>query len=381
MPQSPPDLPKMLFLFSDTGGGHRSAAQAIIEALKLEYNDRIYTTMVDVFREYAPPPLQHVPELYPRMVRAPRAWGLGFRLSDGQRRARLIDASIWPYVRRNIRALINQHPSDLIVSVHPLAIAPALRALRSLGKQKVPLVTVVTDLVSGHALWYHRRATLTLVPTKAAYQRALDCGVDPRRVRIVGLPVANRFCQPAGDKSALRAQLGWLTDRPVIILVGGGEGMGPLEENAHAIDEAGLPAILVVIAGRNKDLKTRLEAHNWRGPAFIYGFVHEMPDFMRAADILVTKAGPGTISEALNAGLPMVLYSRLPGQEEGNVTYVTANGVGMWAPEPDLIVEALRDWIEHPEHRQDAAAAARRVARPDAARQIAHILAAKLGVE
>jgi 1,2-diacylglycerol 3-beta-galactosyltransferase len=381
MPQSPPDPAKILFLFSDTGGGHRSAAQAIIEALKIEYDDRIHTTMVDVFKEYAPPPLQHVPELYPRMVRAPRAWGLGFHLSDGQRRARLIDASTWPYVRRNVRALIVQHPSDLIVSVHPLVIAPALRALRSLGKMQMPLVTVVTDLVTGHALWYHRNAALTLVPTRAAYQRALDCGVDPKQVKVVGLPVADRFCQPAGDKNALRTQLGWPTERPVILMVGGGEGMGPLEENAHAIDEAGLPAILVVIAGRNKDLKARLEDHNWSQPTFIYGFVHEMPDFMRAADIIVTKAGPGTISEALNAGLPMVLYSRLPGQEEGNVTYVIVNGVGVWAPQPDLIIAALRDWIEHPEHRQEAAAAARRLARPDAARQIAHILAAKLGVE
>jgi 1,2-diacylglycerol 3-beta-galactosyltransferase len=381
MPQSPPDPAKILFLFSDTGGGHRSAAEAIIEALKIEYEDRIRTTMVDVFREYAPPPLQHVPELYPRMVRAPRAWGLGFHLSDGQRRAKLIDASTWPYVRRNVRALIVQHPSDLIVSVHPLAIAPALRALRSLGKLQVPLVTVVTDLVTGHALWYHRKAALTLVPTRAAFQRAVDCRLDPKRVKVVGLPVADRFCQPVGDKNALRAQLEWPTEQPVILLVGGGEGMGPLEENAHAIDEARLPAILVVIAGRNKDLEARLEAHNWYRPTLIYGFVHEMPDFMRAADIIVTKAGPGTISEALNAGLPMVLYSRLPGQEEGNVTYVTANGAGVWAPQPDLIVTALRDWIEHPEHRQKAAAAARQLARPDAAQQIAHILAAKLGVE
>jgi 1,2-diacylglycerol 3-beta-galactosyltransferase len=115
-------------------------------------------------------------------------------------------------------------------------------------------------------------------------------------------------------------------------------------------------------------------------PTFIDGFVREMPDYMSAADILVTKAGPGTISEALNAGLPLILYSRLPGQEEGNVTYVVEEGAGVWAPHPDLIVSVLQNWIEHPEQRAKAAAACRRLARPQAARQIARTLAAKVGI-
>jgi 1,2-diacylglycerol 3-beta-galactosyltransferase len=101
---------------------------------------------------------------------------------------------------------------------------------------------------------------------------------------------------------------------------------------------------------------------------------------MRAADILVTKAGPGTISEALNAGLPMILYSRLPGQEDGNVTYVETEGAGVWAPHPEKIVATLRTWIEKPQEREHAAAACRRLARPQAARQIAHILADYVGI-
>jgi 1,2-diacylglycerol 3-beta-galactosyltransferase len=374
-------IPKILFLFSDTGGGHRSAAEAIIEALDLEYGDRIATEMVDVFREYAPPPLTKMPELYTHLVRVPRAWGLGYRLSNGQRRAKLLTASTWPYVRHNVRKLIAHNPSDLIVSVHPLAIAPALRAIQSMRNYRVPLDTVVTDLVTTHVLWYHRRTDICLVPTHAAHQKALACGLRPEQVKLVGLPVADRFCQPAGDKKALRDQLGWPADLPTILLVGGGEGMGPLEETARAIGAARLQANLVVVSGRNKDLKARLEKARWSRPTFIYGFVRNMPDFMHAADIIVTKAGPGTISEALNAGLPMVLYSRLPGQEEGNVSYVTNNGVGVWAPRPEQIVAALSKWIEHPELRQEAAEYSQSLARPDAARKIAHVLAEQLGVE
>jgi 1,2-diacylglycerol 3-beta-galactosyltransferase len=368
----------ILFLFSDTGGGHRSATEAIVEALHLEYGEQFSTEMVDIFKEYAPRPLNRMPDLYPKLMRLPRAWGLGYRLSNGNHRTRLVyDSLFWPYVRSSTRALIAQHPSDMIVCLHPLANAPILRAL---GNQRPPYITVVTDLVTTHAAWYHRRTDLCLVPTPEARERALHFGLRADQVQVVGLPVAERFCQPPGDRRALRAELGWPPDLPIAILVGGGEGMGPLEKNARAIAAAGIPLALVVICGRNQALKERLEVVKWPMPTYIYGFVHDMPDFMRAADILVTKAGPGTVSEAFNAGLPMILYSRLPGQEDGNVTYVVSEGAGLWAPRTEQVVGALRTWVDHPLLRSQAVEACHRLAHPQAARQIARILAQTLGV-
>ncbi len=377
MSELPPTCPHILFLFSDTGGGHRSATEAIIEALQLEYGDRLTTQMLDIFKDIAPRPLDRLPNWYPRMVRIPRMWGMGYRLSDGRRRASVITGGSWPYVRRSLKRQIARCSSDLIVSAHPLANAPFLRAL---GKHRPPFVTVVTDMVTTHALWYSPGVDLCLVPTESARQRALRCKLKPEQVHVVGLPVADRFCHPPGDRVSLRVRLGWPQDCPIILLVGGGEGMGPVEKTAQAIAEAGLPAALVIIAGRNRSLQTRLEARKWPMPTFVYGFVHEMPDFMGAADILLTKAGPGTISEALNMGLPMILYSRLPGQEDGNVAFVVSEGAGVWASRPDQIVAAVRDWIENPEKRAQAAAASRRVARPQAARQIARILASRVGL-
>jgi 1,2-diacylglycerol 3-beta-galactosyltransferase len=370
--------PHILFLFSDTGGGHRSAAEAIIEALNSEFGDKISVNMVDFFKAYAPAPFNRLPAWYPFLVRVPQAWGLGFRLSDGRRRVSLLYETAWPIVRRAARSFAAQiRASDLIVSVHPVVNAPALRAL---GADRPPYVIVVTDLVTTHAMWFNRHADLCIVPTEEARQRALKYGMRPNQLQVAGLPVAQRFCQPTTDRDALRCRLGWPQDRTVVLLVGGGEGMGPLEQTAHAIAQANLPIALIIIAGRNKTLKSRLEAVTWPMPTLVYGFVREMPDFMRAADILVTKAGPGTISEAFNAGLPLILYSRLPGQEDGNVVHVVSEGAGVWAPSPTRIAEALREWIEHPEERHRAAVNSHRVAHPEAARQIACILAARVGV-
>jgi 1,2-diacylglycerol 3-beta-galactosyltransferase len=370
--------PHILFLFSDTGGGHRSATEAIIEALRLEFDDRVTTQMVDIFLDVAPRPLNYLPKWYPYMVRFPEVWGFNYRISNSSRRAKLIVESAYPYVRRSLHKVINQYPSDMIVSLHPLANDPFLHAL---GKHHPPFITVVTDLVTTHALWYHKGVDLCLVPTEAAYQRALLSGLKTEQVKVTGLPVANRFCQPVGDKKALRQQLGWPQGRPVVLLVGGGEGMGPLEKTAVAIADTNLPITLVIIAGRNVELKQRLEARQWPMRTLVYGFVHRMPDFMRAADILVTKAGPSTITEALNAGLPMILYSRLPGQEDGNVDYVLSEGVGLWAPKTSYIVSALQSWITHPKQLELAAEACCQAARPEAAREIARILVNRLGIQ
>lgn len=366
-----PDRARILFLFSDTGGGHRSAAEAIIEALHQEYRGQIVTEMLDIFRESAPRPLNHMPEWYPKMVLVPQVWGAGFYLSNGRGRYHIISAGAYPYIYKSIQKTLSRHTADLFVSVHPLANLPFLWTM---GKKHPPFVTVVTDLVTPHTSWFNRGVDLCIVPTEIARQHALHNGLSPEKVKVIGLPVARGFCQGGGDQKQARQKLGLPQGTPLVLLIGGGEGMGPIEEIARAIDAAELPIGLVIIAGRNQTLKQRLEAISWRRPTFIFGFVRNMPEYMQAVDILLSKAGPGTITEALNIGLPIILYSRLPGQESGNVEYVVNEGAGIWAPTPERIIAALKTWLEHPERLVKATRNARRLARPQAALDIAHIL-------
>jgi len=373
---APEKKPHIIFLFSDTGGGHRSAAEAIIEALDLEYPGSFSYEMVDFFLDYSPPPLNLAGPTYPAMSRMDYLWKLSFETSDDPDRMRIIYSMLWPYIRLNIYKLVREHPCDVFVSVHPLINYPVLRAMKKKNIH-TPYIVVVTDLVSTHTAWFNNQADIVIVPTQQAVRHALRSNMDPEKLKVIGLPVADRFCRPAGDKKTLRQKLGWPQDKVVILLVGGGEGMGPLGEVSRQIDEANLDAALVVITGRNKRLKEKLEQYRWNIPTHVYGFVKEMPEFMRAADILVTKAGPGTISEALIAELPIILYHRISGQEEGNVSYVIDEGAGIWAPENNDIVEALKTWLDYPEKRLEAVANAKRLACPDASRQIARIIADK----
>jgi 1,2-diacylglycerol 3-beta-galactosyltransferase len=373
-----PKKPHIVFYFSDTGGGHRSAAEAIIEAMNLEYKDKVTTEMVDFFKTYAPRPFNRAAEMYPYMVKAPHLWGASFHATDGRARARAITTTMWPIARQAARSLVQGHPADLIVTVHPFANSFALRAL---GKDRPPFINVVTDMVTTHALWYDNRADLILVPTETARLRAIKYNMPSEKVQVVGLPVADRYCQPVGRKSTLRKKLGWPVGKPIVLLVGGGEGMGPLAKTAQAIDASGLDVGLIIVCGRNQRLKASLEDCEWENPTLIYGFIRDMPDFMRAADFIVTKAGPGTIAEALNAELPIILYSKLPGQEDGNVTFVEEEGAGVWAPTPQEVVRTLTRWISRPAERQNVIENCRRAGQPRAARTIAHIIGEKLGLD
>ena len=373
MSRTPDKKPHIVFLYSDTGGGHRSAAEAIIEALQLEFPDYFSCEMVDFFQKYSPPPFNLAGPVYPTMSRMDHLWKFSFEISDDPDRMRVIYAMFWPYIRLSMYKLLDDHPCDMFVSVHPLINIPLLRAMKKRGDYR-PYFIVVTDLVSTHSAWYTNDAEHVIIPTKQAVRKAIQANMDPNKIKIIGLPVADRFCIPPGDKGHLRNEFGWQQDKTTVLLVGGGEGMGPLEEITRQINQANLDISLVVITGRNKRLKEKLERLEWNIPVYIYGFVTDMPNFMRASDILLTKAGPGTISEALIAELPIILYHRISGQEEGNVSYIIDEGAGVWAPETMDIIETIRLWLDEPQLREKAVQNAKRLARPQAAREIARFI-------
>lgn len=368
---------RLLFLFSDTGGGHRSATEAMIEALNLEFPGSFDCAMVDFFREYYPTPLNRAPEIYPEISRVPQAWGFSFKATNTRSGSNMLNDLSYPYLRKAAKRLVAENPADLIVSVHPLVNTHLARAMR---KSPRPFITVVTDMVTTHAFWFDRRADLVVVPTEQAKAEGIRYGIPAGNLRVVGLPVADRFLTPLPDRDGWRRERGWRTDLPVILVVGGGDGLGGVKRIAKALNSADFEATVVVICGRNEELRRDLEAVDWRLPTHIYGFTREMPDFMRASDIMVTKAGPGSISEAFICELPLLLYSRLPGQEDGNVDYVVENGAGVWAPRVRDALAVLRQWVTDPSARARAAQASAALARPDASRQLARLIAEQVGV-
>ncbi len=367
---------RLLFLFSDTGGGHRSTAHAVAQALQGCYGDRVQVELVDGLAEYAPWPFNHPTTIYPKMLCLKGlVWITGFRLSDGPRRVKL-PAAGWELVAGTaMRRVLRDHPADLIVSCHA-AFNHLLRHLLSKANNGTRLVTLVTDLTAAHAFWFAPGVTRCLVPTKDTRQNALTRGLPTECVLETGLPVRPCFAEAAReDPTIVRRRLGLRTDLPVVLLVSGAEGMWSPRRLYRAVAHSGIQAQLVMIAGRNKRLRDRLAAETWPLPVRVEGFVHNMHEWMRAAGLLVTRASPTIISEALVMGLPMVLSGALPGHERPNADYVVRAGAGIWAPKPAQAATAARELLAagNPQLAQ-MAACAQALARPNAARCVADIL-------
>jgi 1,2-diacylglycerol 3-beta-galactosyltransferase len=351
---------------SDTGGGHRAAAEAIEAAAAQAYAGQLTFKMVDVFREYTPAPFKYAPEIYPVWVNyAASTWQLTYSMTNAPRRSALSSRMMYYYWRTRIKEMLNDHPADLILSVHPIITRPVMRGLLGL-EQRPPFVTVVTDLVSTHAFWYEPRVERCLVPTQAAYDRGLTFGVAAEKMRITGLPVHPKFTAGLLDKEQARQELGIKAGLPAVLLVSGGDGMGPLFEIVRAINQQALKCQLIIVAGRNQKLRDQLEAQSWNQLTQIYGFVDFMPKLMAACDMIVTKAGPATITEASIAGLPMIISGGIPGQEDGNIQHVMENKIGVYAPGPQLVAQAVAKWLKEPDKLQKRAARAKNVSYPQA---------------
>lgn len=369
------DAPKtILILMSDTGGGHRTVAEAIREAVQMLYPEQ-YTVVIEDLFLHSRWPGPRVRGMYlPLITYAPWAWGRSFHWTTGARGRRALGRLFSRLQTTTLKRLYARYRPALVVCVHPMMTTVPCRVLRAAGLV-APFVTVVTDLMDAHPLWFEPRADLTIVPNAETATRARRWGMPPGKVRVAALPIRLDFDREMRSKRESRTTLGLNPDWPVALLVGGGEGMGQLREIATAISTARLPLQLAVIAGRNAALKKKLDETAWDIPVRVEGFVSNMPVWMRAADLIITKAGPSTIMEALASEVPILLSGYLPGQEEGNVRFVADNGVGVLRPTPHAIVEELRAWLAPgDETLEEMGTRARALARPEAALEVAALL-------
>lgn len=343
---------RVLFLISDTGGGHRSAANAIAAALDEIHEPFAYEHRIDDVATQFKYPLDQLGNAYAAALKySPAIYGALYHATNGRRRYHILVRLSDPLYRKSLIALYRSYKPDVIVSVHPLLNAPALRARDDADMQSVPFVTVITDLGRVHESWLTAEADAIVVPAREVYDRALSRDVLPERLRLIGHPIHPKFDDVEGTKAEMRARLGLPADATIVLLMAGGEGGGKLYDTAVALAKVALPIHLVIVCGRNETMREKLiaAAPGLPTPLTAMGFTDRVPELFRAADLLVTKAGPGAIAEADAAQLPIVVYDYVPGQELGNVEFVRSNDLGTVALKgPSDVVAAVRELLADP---------------------------------
>jgi processive 1,2-diacylglycerol beta-glucosyltransferase len=368
---------RILILHAQAGAGHKRAAESLEEAFRsIDGSTQVHAldTMVFASRLFK----QTYAQTYNTMVkRAPRFWGFLYwglerkRVHQGTTPARI---SVDRFNLRRLVKAIERFQPVALVCTHFLPMAP-LAHLAKKNKLGVPLYCVVTDF-GAHPIWAYKGVTGYFVASAESREDLAEWGVPWETIRVTGIPVDMRFANQAARRQA-RTELGLDPDRPVTLVMGGGNGVGPMYSMAERLLVLESRPQVVVITGRNEEQLRRLKELAQKHPGSLrpLGFSDEVDRWLDAADVNVTKAGGLTCSETLAKQVPMVIYRPTPGQEDRNSQALTTVGAALRARTLDHVVEAVDRILMRPALARSMQEACKFLGRPEAAVDIAgHVL-------
>jgi 1,2-diacylglycerol 3-beta-galactosyltransferase len=338
------------FVFFDAGGGHRSAATALklaIDSQQIPWDVQLMNLQeeldkLDILRRLTGIRIQ---DAYNSMLRS--GWTLG-----SEQLLRVLQATIWSHHKLLVKLLVKYWKTvspDMVVSFVP-------HFNRILGESFEiafpgrPFVTVLTDLANYPPdFWMERREQYFVCGTDLAEKQALEfTGARERVFRASRMILHPRFYEPqTADRAAARTSLGLGTNLATGLVLFGGYGSSAIERIVDRLDETELPVQLILICGRNEEVRGRLAARKTRMPIFVEGFTKEIPYYMHLSDFFIGKPGPGSVSEAIAMQLPVIVECNawtLP-QERYNAAWVTENQVGISVKNFKNIVPAVEQLL------------------------------------
>jgi processive 1,2-diacylglycerol beta-glucosyltransferase len=362
---------KLLLLSVSAGAGHARAAEALRVAAEAHYG--VEALHLDVMNHVTKAFRKLYTDWYLRLVdRYPALWAQLYRITNetppdapGARLRRAIER----LNARDLRNAIAAFAPDRVICTHFLPAELLLRE-RERGRLAAPVFVQVTDF-DLHALWE--------VPHMAGYFAASDevayrmraRGLPDERVHVTGIPIMPAFGE-IPDRAECARELGLDPTKLTLLLMGGGAGVGALDDAAATLLSLDLDVQVIALAGRNAAMLEKLQALAQRHPGKLlpHGYTNRIERLMGAADVAISKPGGLTTSECLALGLPMIVFAPIPGQEERNCDYLLEHGAALKAVDATALEYRVRQLAADPSQLVAMRANARRLGTPKAARAV-----------
>ncbi len=354
-------------LSASYGGGHQRVGEAIAEEWKARVGGCV--EIVDYFTRFTNPTFFALTKFsYYQTVRFVPTLQAKFYKMMGEIPA---DSRFRRAVNRTgmdrLERYLHRERPDVVCCVH-WTFAGTMSDLKMEGRTRVPCLTAITDYVS-HGEWIHPRIDRYAVPHALMRDGLLARGVPAERIIVSGMPIERKF-QHALDRNALAAGLGLAAGVPVILIMAGAYAtLGRVGDVVQILARFPRPLQALVVCANARRLADQVRAAAARSPHrfLIYGYVNNVEQLMTVSDLLISKAGGVTVSEALAKRLPMLLYGSIPGQEVSNTQFLVEQGAAEAAASPSELQERLEGLLAHPERLAAMRYAAARLGRPDAA--------------
>lgn len=367
----------ILIIAASIGSGHIKAAEAVSDELKIQYPDASIE-IVDFTKWKISWATAFMKACYLFMLRfIPNLYDLMYRFTGGKSGGISVQSLISAITSADIASLVKKYQPDVILCTHPFPAGAA-----SWRKKRHPneflFSTVITDY-SVHQMWIYTNVDCYFVAREAMKTDLITAGLPAENVWVTGIPVKAGFHQ-AADKAEVLSALGLEAGIPTVLIMGGGLGLGGMEYTLKTLGKIETKLQLIVIAGRNEELKRRMEesSKDCRHSVCVLGFTQRVRDYMMAADLLISKPGALTITEALSAELPMVLHEPIPGPETENAVYIARLGAAVWVNKEGRLEEELKNIFASQEKLTEMRKREHLIKRPLAAKEIAEILSREL---
>ena len=366
---------RCLIITSDAGFGHRSAALSVAKALEVLYPGQVEILVTNPIQESnTPTVMKPIEKGYDRSVRfSPGLYRLSYEVSDSRLVSEVVEGALALMLQRIMADTIREFKPDVILNTNEMFNTPIGRVLQETGA-RTPSFTVVTDLADVHSLWFSPEPDRFFIANEWVKVKALESGVPEGKLVTSGIPVSPDFSLNQVEKQALRGSLGLDPHRLTLLFVGSNR-VSNLQDYLQVLESFPTPVQAVVIAGGNDELYKKLVDSHFDFPVEVRNFEKNVPQWMMASDILVTKAGGLIVSEGLAAGLPILLIDYLPGQEEGNVRFLLSHQAGAFVQNVGEFRAMIDYWLQEDASRlSQVARASAALGHPEAAMTVARAI-------
>ena len=364
---------RILLLYISEVSGHHQATIAIENALKL-LDPEVEILNLNAFNYTNPITEKIINRLYLGVIkRTPGIWDYLYDNPAVVERTHKIKELIHKHNSPKLKKLFDEFRPNVVVCSQAFPCG-MVADFKKTYNSNIPLVGVLTDYAP-HSYWIYDTVDYFVAPSQEVRDRFIQKGVAAEKIKVYGIPIGPKFALKH-NKEELAKGFGLSSEKPIILAMGGGQGLGPLNKIVSAFKKMRIDSQLVVVAGSNKKLYRKLERRikSHKKKIFLYKFISNIDELMEIATLIITKAGGLTTAEALSKGLPMVIIKPLPGQEEVNTTYFLNKGAAVKITNDKLIAQFIQELISNPLTLKAMQEAALKISRPRSSLDIAELI-------
>jgi len=364
---------RVLLLYISEASGHHCASVAIEKALH-QLEPSITTLNINSFN-YTNPILEKViNKAYMGVIkRTPEIWDYLYDNPKVLKNTQRLREMIHRFNTGKLKSLLDEFGADCVVCTQAFPCGMVADYKKSFGLD-IPIVGVLTDYAP-HSYWIYYNVDKYIVPSEMTAKKLINNGIEVSRIAQFGIPIDPRFGE-APNRDAIRKKLSFDKDTPVILIMGGTQGLGPIGDLVRILDRSPLKAHIVVATGTNKKLFNWLnrKARGFRKDVRILGYAENIDELMEVSTMVVTKPGGITMAEALAKGLPMLILNPLPGQEAMNTRFLLTEGVAVKVEEPEDVPVITEELLYNPSKLRGMSDKAKALSKPNSSRDIARLV-------